>query len=129
VPDCPEIVTSAYEALNRGDVEGALGALSDDAEWEEHSDLPEAGRYSGIGSIRTLLESFLESWDELHQEVEDARSRDDRVLVLLRFRGTGRGSGVAVETRYAHLWTMHGGKGVRVDAYYDPAAAEVALDG
>lgn len=123
-----QIVTGAYEALNRGDVEGALEPLADDAEWMEHSDLPEAGCYRGIDSIRTLLEGFLESWDDLHQEVETARSSRDRVLVQLRFRGTGRGSGVEVETRYAHLWTLRGEKGVRVDAYYDPAAAEEALD-
>jgi ketosteroid isomerase-like protein len=123
-----QIVTGAYEALNRGDVEGALEPLADDAEWMEHSDLPEAGCYRGIDSIRTLLEGFLESWDDLHQEVETARSSNDRVLVQLKFRGTGRGSGVEVETRYAHLWTLRGEKGVRVDAYYDPAAAEEALD-
>jgi len=123
-----EIVTCAYEALNRGDVEGALEPLADDAEWMEHSDLPEAGCYRGIDSIRTLLEGFLESWDDLHQEVETTRTERDRVLVQLRFRGTGRGSGVEVETRYAHLWTLRDDKGVRVDAYYDPRAAEDALN-
>jgi hypothetical protein len=123
-----EIVTGAYEALNRGDVEAALEPLADDAEWMEHSDLPEAGCYRGIESIRTLLEGFLESWDDLHQEVETARESRDRVLVQLHFRGTGRGSGVEVETRYAHLWTLRGEKGVRVDAYYDPRAAEEALE-
>jgi ketosteroid isomerase-like protein len=123
-----EIVTGAYEALNRGDVEAALEPLADDAQWMEHSDLPEAGCYSGRSSIRTLLEGFLESWDDLHQEVEAARTRQDRVLVQLRMRGTGRGSGAAVETRYAHLWTLHGDKAVRVDAYYDSRAAEAALE-
>lgn len=123
-----QIVTGAYDALNRGDVEGALEPLADDAEWMEHSDLPEAGCYRGIDSIRSLLESFLESWDDLHQQIEDTRSEKDRVLVQLHFRGRGRGSGVEVETRYAHLWTLRGDKGVRVDAYYDPRAAEEALE-
>jgi ketosteroid isomerase-like protein len=122
-----QIVTEAYAALNRGDVEAALEPLADDAEWMEHSELPEAGCYKGIDSIRALLEGFLESWDDLHQEVETTRAREDRVLVQLRFRGTGRGSGVAVETRYAHLWTLRGEEAVRVDAYYDPDAAEEAL--
>ena len=43
MPAGAEIVTDAYEALNRGDVEGALEPLAEDAEWMEHSDLPEAG--------------------------------------------------------------------------------------
>jgi uncharacterized protein len=123
-----QIVTDAYEALNRGDIEGALEPLADDAEWMEHSDLPEAGCYRGIDSIRGHMESFLESWEDMHQQVEEARSQNDRVLVQLHFRGRGRGSGVEVETRYAHLWTLRGDKGVRVDAYYDPRAAEEALE-
>jgi ketosteroid isomerase-like protein len=39
----------------------------------------------------------------------------------------GKGSGIEVEARYAHLWTMQDGRGVRVDAYADPDAALEAL--
>lgn len=123
-----DLVTGAYDALNRGDVDGALALLAEDAEWEEHSELPEAGTYHGIGEIRTLLESFLESWNDLHQEAEEVRTRRNRVLVFLRLRARGRGSGVAVESRYAHLWTLRQGRAVRVDAYYDPGVAERELE-
>ena len=49
------------------------------------------------------------------------------VLIQLRSRSRGRGSGVDVEARYAHLWTMKDGRGVRVDAYFDPDEALRAL--
>ena len=39
----------------------------------------------------------------------------------------GKGSGIEVEARYAHVWTMRDGKGVRVDAYADRDAALEAL--
>ena len=123
-----EILGAAYESLNDGDVEGALAVLDVDAEWCEHSDLPEAGLYRGRDSIRVFLLSFLESWDEFHQETEDLLDGDGCVLILLRSRVRGKGSGINVEARYAHLWTMRDGRGVRVDAYFDRDEALRALE-
>jgi uncharacterized protein len=114
-----ETLSSAYEALNEGDVEAALAVLDSDAKWVEHSSLPEAGTYSGRDSIRAFLAGFLDSWDEFHQEVEHLEEAGDRVAVVLRSFARGRGSGVEVQARYAHVWTMRQGSGVRVDTYQD----------
>jgi ketosteroid isomerase-like protein len=125
--DDVETVRRAYESLNEGDVDSALAVLADDAEWCEHSDLPEAGLYRGRDAIRAFLASFLESWEEFQQETEDVLTGEDCVLVLLRSRVRGAGSGINVEARYAHLWTMRNGRGIRVDAYLDPDEALAAL--
>ena len=53
--------------------------------------------------------------------------RGDCVLLFIRLLASGRGSGIAVESRYAHLWELRGGRGVRVDAYYDRESALAAL--
>ena len=47
----------------------------------------------------------------------------DRLALTIRLTAVGRSSGIAVDTRYAHVWTMRDGRGVRVDAYRDPDAA------
>ena len=120
-----EILRDAYEALNRGDVEAALAVLEPGAEWCEHSELPEADTYRGRGAIRRFLGDFLESWEEFHQETERLIDAGDTLGVFLHSRAKGKGSGVEVEGRYAHVWTMREGKGVRVVAYADP---QVALD-
>jgi ketosteroid isomerase-like protein len=122
-----EILRDAYEALNDGDIERALAVLEPDAEWQEHSDLPEADVYRGRDTIRTFLLGYLDSWEEFRQETEELIDSGERVAVLLRMAAKGKGSGIEVESRYAHLWTMRGGKGVRVDAYADPSAALDAL--
>jgi uncharacterized protein len=122
-----EILRNAYEALNEGDIERALAVLDDDAEWSEHSDLPEAGVYRGRDAIRTFLERFLESWQDFDQEVEELITGDGCVLLMLRSRVRGKGSGINVEAQYAHLWTMKDGRGVRVDAYFDRDEALRAL--
>jgi ketosteroid isomerase-like protein len=123
-----KILRGAYEALNQGDIERALGVLDEHAEWCEHSDLPEAGLYQGKGAIRRFLESFLESWEDFVQETDDVIAGDGCVLILLRSRSRGKGSGISVEGQYAHLWTMKDGLGTRVDAYLDRDAALRAME-
>jgi uncharacterized protein len=128
VNDDVKLLREAYEALNHGDTERALAVLDDDAEWCEHSDLPEAGLYRGRDSIRAFLEGFLESWDDFTQETEDVLAGERSVLILLKSHSRGKGSGINVEAQYAHLWTMEGGRGVRVDAYFSRDEALRALE-
>jgi uncharacterized protein len=128
VNDDVKLLREAYEALNHGDTERALAVLDDDAEWCEHSDLPEAGLYRGRDSIRAFLEGFLESWDDFTQETEDVLAGERCVLILLKSHSRGKGSGINVEAQYAHLWTMEGGRGVRVDAYFSRDEALRALE-
>ena len=122
-----ERVRSSYEALNRRDIEATVGVLHDDATWVEHSDLPEAGSYQGVGTIRSFLELFLESWEELHQEIEEQDVRGHCVLLFIHLEARGKGSGIEVDSRYAHLWHLRESRGARVDAYYDRDQALAAL--
>jgi uncharacterized protein len=122
-----EVLKSAYEALNRRDTQAALDVLHPDAQWCEHSALPEAGTYRGRPAIQAFLDNFLESWHEFRQEAEQLIEVGDRVAILLHSFASGKGSGVEVEARYAHIWTMRDGRGVRVDAYDDTAKALEAL--
>jgi len=55
--------------------------------------------------------------------IQDTVVAGDRVAVLIHLAAVGRASGIEVDTRYAHVWTMRDGKGVEVDAYRDPDAA------
>ena len=125
--DILDQLRDSYAALNRRDIDGTVAVLHDDAKWVEHSDLPEAGSYRGRETIRAFLEQFLDSWDNFEQQIEDVREADDCVLLFIRLTARGKGSGIDVESRYAHLWVMREGRGVRVDAYYDRDSALAAL--
>jgi uncharacterized protein len=122
-----ERLRASYEALNRHDIEETMAVLAEDAKWVEHSDLPEAGSYRGRDTIRDFLLHFLDSWDRFEQHIEEVRGNDDCVLLFIRQTARGKGSGIDVQSRYAHLWTMREGQGVRVDAYYDREGALAAL--
>jgi ketosteroid isomerase-like protein len=120
-------VKSSYEALNRRDIDGTVAVLHADATWEEHSELPEAGSYRGVDKIRTFLEQFLESWERFHQEIEEEIVRGHCALLFIHLEARGQGSGIEVNSRYAHLWQLGDGKWTRVDAYYDREQALAAL--
>jgi ketosteroid isomerase-like protein len=118
----------SYESLNRGDIAAALDVLDPDAEWHESSALPDTGSFRGRQEIEAFLVEYLESWDEFQQEMEELVAAGDKVAVFLHLTARGRASGVAVDQRYAHVWTMRDGKGVCVDAYYDRDQALARLD-
>jgi uncharacterized protein len=125
--DAIRAVLASYEALNRGDIAGTVGVLAADAEWHESEALPDAGVYRGRAAVREFLERFLESWQEFHQEIEEVVVEGERVALMIHLTAQGRGSGARVDARYAHVWTVRGGEGVRVDAYDDRAAALRAI--
>jgi uncharacterized protein len=118
-----QAVRRSYEALNRGDIDATVAVLAPDAVWQESTALPGAGTFRGREAVRRFLEDFLESWEQLHQEVEEVVVGGDRAALMIHLTASGRGSGAEVDARYAHVWTVRDGSGVRVDAYYDRAAA------
>jgi len=126
--DANDAIVASYEALNNADIDSAMDALAEDAEWHESEVLPDTGVYRGRAAIRSFLTDFLASWERFDQTVEEVRREGDRVLVLIHLEATGRGSAAAVDARYAHLWTVSGGRGIRVDAFYDRDEALEALN-
>ena len=126
--DPKDAIIASYEALNKGNIDSAMAVLAEDAEWHESEVLPDTGVYRGREAIRAFLTEFLGSWERFHQTVDGVRERGDRVLVLIHLEATGRGSAADVDARYAHLWTVSDGVGVRVDAFYDRDAAFAALN-
>jgi hypothetical protein len=125
--DAKRTIVASYEALNDGDIDAAMEALAEDADWHESEVLPDTGVYEGREAIRAFLTQFLASWERFHQTVEDVLEEGDQILVMIHLQATGRGSTADVDARYAHLWRVSEGRGVRVDAFYDRAEALAAL--
>ena len=120
-----EKLTDAYAALGRGDENAALAMLAPDCEWRESAELPGAEVLYGREAIANFLRIFLESWERFEQRVQDVVVHGDRIGLAIHLTAVGRSSGVELDTRYAHIWTMRDGLGIRVDAYRDPDAARL----
>jgi uncharacterized protein len=118
----------SYDALNEGDVDGALEALDAEAVWRESPELPGGDEFHGREALRGFLGDFLAEWREFHQQIEDLIVAGDRIAVLIHLTAVGRVSGIEADTRYAHVWTMRAGKGIRVEGYRGQEDALRSLD-
>lgn len=115
-----ETLKRGYAALNRGDLSIVLDLLDPEIEWHEPAPSLEAGAHRGRDGFERFLQSWLESFDGFRVEPE----RGDDLVVVGRQTGTGRSSGLQVDARLAHVWTVADGRAVRWEAVPDP---EVAL--
>jgi uncharacterized protein len=112
---------SLYAAINRGDLAGILKLQADDVEWLGPGVFPDlAEPHCGHAGVRVYAERVTEAWDRFRIRTERFIDLGERVLVLTREQGRGRGSGVPVQSRgTAHLWTLRDGKVVRFQVYWD----------
>jgi uncharacterized protein len=108
-----------YEALNRGDLSVVLELLDPDIEWHEPAPSPEAGIHRGRDSFERFFRGWIESFDDFRVEPEEVLERGGRLVAVVRQSGRGRASGVEVETRLAHVWTVSDGRAVRWEAVAD----------
>jgi ketosteroid isomerase-like protein len=113
-----EIVRRAYETLAREGGEAALAFLAPEVEWHVRPDLPDSDIYRGHDGMRRLFATFDEVLDESWYSPQEFIDAGDEVVVVLRWGGRGKASGVAFEERdEAWIFTMRDGKVIRVKEY------------
>jgi ketosteroid isomerase-like protein len=123
-----EVVEAMYEAINAHDFEAGFALLSADFEWNEPSQAFHGGRHRGFADIRERLEAQLEVFDEFTVEPDELRVRGERVGVAVRQRARGGSSGVELEIRIGHLWTIQDGEITRLDVFAARDEAMRALE-
>ena len=114
-----ETLKRGYAALNRGDLSVVLDLLDPDIEWHE---LVGAPRRALIVGATASSASFVggSSFDQFRVEPERVVQRGDQLVAVVRQTGAGRSSGVQVETRLAHVWTIADRKAVRWEGVPEP---------
>jgi ketosteroid isomerase-like protein len=110
------------------DWERVRSLLCEDVELDQRR-MPDGALYRGRDEFRQFFEHWFGTWDDLRLEPERFIEDGDRVLVLLRVEGRGKGSGVPVVIEAADLWTIRDGKIASLVGYTDrsEALAEVGL--
>jgi ketosteroid isomerase-like protein len=85
--------------------------------------VPDARTYRGYEGMLVTLRDTSDSFENFRLDPEQFFEHADKIVVILRMTGRGRTSGVPVEERIAHLWTLRDGLAVELRAFTDPADA------
>jgi ketosteroid isomerase-like protein len=120
-----ELVKSAFDAWNRGEIDAFADHVAEDVAWLEVSGRPEGDPSARVGRdrLRQSLESLFDAWESYHLELQRIHDLGDRVVAVVREVATGRASGVEIDGRWGYLITVDGGQIVRIEAYRDAGLA------
>jgi ketosteroid isomerase-like protein len=114
-----EIVRRVYAGWALGDF--SEGDVFDPEVEFEMVDWPEAGKSRGCDAPH--WQAALGAWEDFRAEPYEFIEMGEQVVVLTRARGRGKGSGAEVSAETATVWTLDGGKIVRLALYWDSAKA------
>ena len=110
-----DIVRELFGDFGRGDFDAALAKLDPEVDWGEPPDMPETvGAYSGREGVVAEFGRFMSAWAELQVDLEQVEQAGERVVVLTRWRGRSKGTGIEVDQRVAQTYELRDGLVVRV---------------
>ena len=120
------IVRRLYEA--RGDPDVIRQVLAPDVRWEVVEGFPYSGAYVGLdavigdffGRLFQVFESFVAVGSEFFES-------GDHVIALGTYTGRAKITGKDFTARFAHVWTVRGGKIVRLQQCADTVQVTRAL--
>jgi ketosteroid isomerase-like protein len=128
-----ELVRSIIDAWERGDYSSAEWAHAEiEFVW---ADGPDPSVRTGLRGLAQGTREFLSVWQDARAEADDYVELDDeRVLVLNRYSGRGKQSGIELArlgARGAFVFYVHGRRVTRLVRYFDGdrALTELGLAG
>jgi uncharacterized protein len=116
------LIHHAFEAFGEQDVEGFVGCMDPEIEFEPHLAGVE-GSYRGHDGIRKFMADGSEVIELRRTDLHEVRDLGDRVLARGTFHIRGRESGAADATPFALLGTVRNGRFVKLKDYGNPAQA------
>jgi ketosteroid isomerase-like protein len=126
VPEPLEQLKTLYEEWARGDY--SRSDIFDPGMKMESIGLAEPMHAESYEEFVGLMREWLSAWgNPLTVDAEQMVESGDRILVLVRWKGHGKGSGVEMDAAGAHLWTFRDGRVVRYEVYRDRDEARAAL--
>jgi ketosteroid isomerase-like protein len=125
--DCPSQLAEIYEHWRLGDFTRRFEVYADEYEWGFSDEFPEAYVGPDRAARSERLHAWLSPWRDWRCFPEGYVERDRRVVVFARYTGTAKRSGLEVDQKGAHVWTLDGAKVVRLEIYADRERALAAV--
>ena len=124
------VVRRAWEAWLARDNEAALALYDPEVDLDFTGGNQAAaiyGRYKGLDGVREFFRDWLATWENYSSEIEELIGAGDEVLALMHEWGRGRQSGVPVDFRQVHVWTLRDGRLLRLRVYATREEAQAAV--
>jgi uncharacterized protein len=121
-----------YEALAKGDLESVLELIDPDVQVEIHTgrpDIPETDTLHGHAGFLENLRLLEEVFEDVEVRPEEFIEVGEELVVPIFTSGRGRASGIRVENRVTHIWTIRDGKATRFRVFSTKEQALEALGG
>jgi ketosteroid isomerase-like protein len=125
-----ELIQNLYAAFARGDGAAVLGSMDPTIVWNEADGFPYADRNPYVGPMAIAEGVFFRlatEWDGFQAVPAEFLDAGDTVVVLGRYKGTYKTTGVAINAQFAHIWRLSGGKIAAFQQYTDTAQATRAV--
>ena len=117
-----DLVRDVYAAWASGDREKALEFLDPKLTIDATRRVLNPDTYVGIEGLGRMLAETNDVWEEFRFEPLEFIDAGDRVVVIGRLFGKGRGSGIEVDQPIAGIWTVRDGRVVRWEVGYTDRA-------
>jgi ketosteroid isomerase-like protein len=123
-----EIVKRAISAYNRRDIGSIYEMATPDFQWVPALVTGLEGKgLRGREEMESYFSEVEETWEKYRLAIDEFRDLGDRVLVLGRIEGRGRGSGLLIDTPWACVFEFRGGRMSHARAFLDRGEALEAV--
>jgi ketosteroid isomerase-like protein len=124
-----EIVRRLSALFREGDIESAFALIHPDVQFRDLQSAPDVPQsVRGRDSIALVWAQWASAYDDFGAEALDFVDAGSWVVIDVRWHGTGKGSGIPVDTRGADACRIEGGRVVEwVIGYPDVPTALKAV--
>jgi ketosteroid isomerase-like protein len=113
-----EIVRRIYDGWSRGDFSVGTDLMASEFEWHQRADAVEPGSHRGA-AIGGAISKIFEIYENFRVGPAEYIDAGDKVVVVARVQGTGKGSGVELDERFGFVWTVRADKLVDLTMFGD----------
>jgi ketosteroid isomerase-like protein len=113
-----DLIRPIYEEWGRGNWRPHFDVYDRHMEWGWSSEfLDLGGVYEDHDDPNPRLRAWLDGWEHWRAEADEFLELGDHVVVLTKYRGQGKESGVEIVTEGAHVFKLRDGKVIRLEIF------------
>ena len=114
-----DALKAVYATVATGDLTMLLELCDPNVEITEPPEIPDSSTFHGREGIQEVLAKLQVVFPDMQFAAPEFVPNGDRVLVSMKWLGTGAGSGASTQVTLFHIWSFEDGRVTRVDAFLD----------